>query len=214
MSNNRTVLIRSWLRRRHLTWTPLLLLLAIAATGCDDDPTGVEPDVDELFTFEDQLEGWTPAGTDLDDPPVDWSIERSDEEAESGSHSLRLFLNNMNDAGKIWVQRPFQVSPDQQYKVEVSFSFGTADFGSVNHWSIITGAHLDAPLTREELTFQDETANGSESDVGLRWLEKSYTLTIASDSEGEIWVTVGVWGRWETPRTYYVDNLRIRIIPQ
>ena len=30
-------------------------------------------------------------------------------------------------------------------------------------------------------------------------------------ADGMIHVVIGVWGTWETPRTYYVDDVRVRL---
>jgi hypothetical protein len=42
------------------------------------------------------------------------------------------------------------------------------------------------------------------------WLDKAYGLDVRSGSSGMLYVIIGVWGVWETPRTYYVDDVRIK----
>jgi len=161
------------------------------------------------FSFETDEEGWQACGTDLSDPPVEWSVRRTTETAEDGVACLRFFLNNLNDAGKIWVERPFDVKPNRRYRVTVSYAFGTADFGEVNLWRIITGVAPAPPTGSADLMFQDSTGSGSDSDEGYRWLEKSYSFDVPSGPDGVLYVTIGVWGTWETPRTYYVDGVRV-----
>jgi hypothetical protein len=34
-------------------------------------------------------------------------------------------------------------------------------------------------------------------------------MRAVSDPGGRIHIVIGVWGTWETPRTYYVDNVRL-----
>ena len=93
----------------------------------------------------------------------------------------------------------------------MQFSFGTADWGDLNHWTIIAGVRTSPAVTRDDLTYQGTTANGESSDTGYKWLEKSYDFTVTSDADGTLYVDIGVWGTWETPRVYYIDNVRIRI---
>ncbi len=164
-----------------------------------------------FFSFEEEMEGWVKNGTDLDNPPVEWSVGRSENLATHGDYSLRYYLSNVNDAGKIWIERPFQVEPNTSYKVNVSYDFASADYGDINLWKIITGVHKTTPRDSGELIFQGDTGNGASSDVGYKWMDKSYEFTINSDSNGEIYLVIGVWGTWETGRFYYLDNLNVNI---
>ena len=59
-----------------------------------------------------------------------------------------------------------------------------------------------------------ETGNGAGTDVGFLWSPKEFTRTGRSSAGGTLHVLLGVWGTWETPRTYYLDSLRVRIMPQ
>ena len=122
----------------------------------------------------------------------------------------RLFVDNRNGMSKIWLERTVDVSPNLAYDVDISFDFGTADFGQANLWRILSGAHTHSPATGAELTVQDATGNGSGSGVGVQWLPKSYRVRALSDAGGHMRIVIGVWGMWETPRTYYVDNVRLR----
>ena len=161
------------------------------------------------YSFEQDMENWEGQGIDLDYPSVDWLIHRSDTMAFDGNISLKFYLNNLNDAGKIWVEREFDVIPGLMYEVNIEYAFATADFGSFNLWRIITGVVEKPPETRDDLIFQDDTGNGYDTDVGYTWLNKSYIFTINSTNDGKLCVIIGIWGTWETPRTYYVDSIHI-----
>jgi len=190
------------------------------------------PSEEETYSFEQDMEGWAAGGTDLywgncsagasairpsvvaqGNCSVAWSVERTTELAREGAFSVRLSLENLNDAGKIWIERPFNVTPERTYRVHVSFAFASADFGSVNHWRIIAGALSERPTSADDLTsaYREDTGNGLDSPSGHVWLEKGYDSTVRSDSGGRLWVLVGVWGTWEGPRTYYVDVVRVSI---
>ncbi len=142
----------------------------------------------------------------MDNPPVEWSIQRTQEMSKEGNTALKLYLSNLNDAGKIWVERSFLVKPNTLYQVNVKYSFASGDYGIANHWTLITGLTQKPAKTRDDLTYQGDTGNGSGT-PGYKWLDKSYDFTMQSGSEGKLYLTIGVWGTWETPRTYYIDGV-------
>ena len=158
-------------------------------------------------SFEKDMEGWEVNGTDLDDPPVEWTIERSEAIASYGETSVMLYLNNTNGAGKIWIEREFEAEPNHTYEVSVDYDLASADWGDVNLWTIITGVVPES--ANIELASQGDTGNDASPEDGFVWLSKSYAFTAESDTEGELLVVIGVWGTWETARTYYLDNIEV-----
>jgi hypothetical protein len=147
---------------------------------------------------------------ELGNSTIEWSIAQSQERARNGSSSLRLFLENWNDMGKIWVERGFVLEPNTVYRVDVSYAFASADWDVANFFRVITGVLQEPPKTRDELVYQGGTGNGHpDSDVGYVWLDSSYTFAVQSNVNGKIYVILGVWGVWETPRTYYLDSIRV-----
>ena len=198
-------------------------LLATAAltalAACSDDPAGppAGAPVTASFSFESGMEGWTAHGIDLvvDGREIEWSVEPSRDRASDGAQSLRLYLDNMTDAAKIWAEREIEVRPNQSYGVRIDFAFASADYGDVNLFRVIAGAFTSPPRRREVLApaFRDETGNNSSTDAGYQWQTRSYSTTANSDASGRIHVAVGVWGTWETARTYYIDDVRITLTP-
>jgi hypothetical protein len=191
-------------------WVPVASAVGVLAAACGASTD--EPFLRQTFgfTFESDLGGWVADGTDLDDPPVTWSVERSDELAERGDWSVRFSLDNLNDAGKIWMERPFELQPGATYDVEAAFDFASADFGDIGLWTIIAGVSEADPETVDDLDFQDETGNGASDDVGHVWGARSYSLgTATAGGNGLLWVALGVWGTFETSRTYFVDDLEL-----
>ena len=191
-------------------WLPVASAVGVLAGGCGASTD--EPFLRQTFgfTFESDAGDWVPDGTDLEDPPVTWSVERSDELAERGDWAIRLSLDNLNDAGKIWMERAFELRPNGTYDVEVALDFASADFGEIGLWTIIAGVSESDPETVDDLVFRDETGNGSSEDVGHLWGTRSYSLEPATaDEDGLLWVALGVWGTFETSRTYFVDDLEL-----
>jgi hypothetical protein len=157
------------------------------------------------------MQGWEPRAldTDLANFTINWSIARSQERAKDGNTALKLYLENNNDKGKIWVEHNFDVQPNTQYNVNISYAFASADWGDANHFIIITGVLPKSPQSRDELVYQGSTANGADSDVGFLWLDKQYSFVAQSDSTGKLHAVIGVWGVWETARTYFIDSVKI-----
>jgi hypothetical protein len=164
-----------------------------------------------IFSFESGLEGWTPKGTDLNSPPIQWSIESSQDLASDGTRSAKFELWNYNDAGKIWLERAFTVQPNQPYHVTIQFTPGTQDWGDLNFFTIIAGVRTAPAVTHNDLTYQDPTGNGEQHDAGYEWLEKSYDFHVVAGSDGTLYLDIGIWGTWETYRAYYIDNVRVTI---
>lgn len=191
----------------------LIVATAIIATGIYVTQIPKDEGIENLhnFPFEKGMDGWKADGTDLDNPPIEWSIERTDNYSYAGNHSVRLYLDNMNDAGKIWMEKNFSVKPGVLYTVNVSYMFGTTDYGEFNLFKIITGAYSKNPEKRSDLLIQGDTGHHTDEQEEVVWLDKNYSFNVISDENGTIYVNIGVWGTWETPRTYYVDGLSISI---
>ena len=194
----------------------ITLAAGTALTACDTTgPTPPDDDpIEATFTFEANMEGWRAVAIDTLNPPIDWHVRHTTDEAVVGEGSVELQLDNLNDQGKVWMERAFELEPDQEYDVMVEYAFGTSDWGDVNLFTIIAGVHTDPPRSAEDLTFQGETGHGEDSDVGLVWLDKSYDFSVTAPADGDVHVTIGVWGTWETLRTYYVDDVSVQFVPR
>lgn len=186
------------------------LVFVLFFSGCGG---GTVPILSDYSSFETDFDGWTTNGMDLLNPTVDWSITRSQDRARDGSTSVKLYLNNLNDAGKIWIEKTYSVQQNRNYLVKVTYSFATQDWGNVNFWTIITGALPGHPQVMQDLgpAFQGDTSSGSTGPADFVWLDKSYTLSTRTDSTATIHVVIGIWGTYEVARTYYVDNVRVDI---
>ncbi len=163
-----------------------------------------------FYSFENGMNGWTKNGLDLDHPPINWSVETTTNESYSDNSSVKFYLDNINDAGKIWMEKFFDVEKNSLYDVDVRYKFGTSDFGTVNLFKIITTISVDNISNRDDLVYQGETGNNKESEEFV-WLNKSIDSIIETNENGSIYINIGVWGSHETNRTYYVDDVNITI---
>jgi hypothetical protein len=183
-----------------------------AATASEAAPANTSAyQASYFYTYEGSLQTWSKDATDLElgDGEIEWSIIPKTTFPYQGSYSLEYYLNNMNDAGKIWVEKSFSVPANRTYKVDVSYKLASNDWGDVNNFAILTGASTTNPEVAADVVPQGDTYNGGTHNYV--WLNKSYSFNVTANSLGKIWVHVGVWGTWETPRTYYYDNVSITI---
>jgi hypothetical protein len=187
----------------------MLLALVCIAAGCSETFTGPAANPYFVFSFEGSMEGWTKNGYDLDDPPVPWEISLSLDRARDGASSVRLFVNNINDKSKIYIERAFAVDTSATYRVGVQYYLATSDWGQVNLWTLITGATSHPAAAAADLTFQGSTGNGRGSDVGPVWVYQAYEFDVKSSNTGKIWVQIGVWGNSEFGRSYYLDAVHV-----
>ena len=165
-----------------------------------------KPEGSEFYSFENDMEGWTPNATDLEFGTglIDWSISRSRSLSEDGFTSLKFDLNNLNGKGKVWIEKVFIVEPRQTYRVTIDYALASADGGAIRTNRIITGALRAHSQTGDDLgaAFQDETRN--EGHWG--WLHKKYEITVRSKKR-RLYVVVGIWGTQEERKTYYFDSI-------
>ena len=192
--------------RRVFCW---LLPLVMVLVGCNSLETPAERGAYYVFPFENDLEGWIVKGIDLDNPPVTWSIIRSQEVVRGGKSAVKFTLSNLNGRAKIWLERPFDLDPDQRYRVKIEYAFASADGGEVNSWRLITGVVPKPFQNGDDFVYQGDTVSGLSPAAGHQWLEKSYDFTVQADSEGRVYAGIGVWGTWEAGRSYFLDNVRI-----
>lgn len=204
---------------RGLPGRSAILVMLLLASACSDPAA---PEGSGFWSFESGMEGWVAAAADTNSPdagglqpPLEWWARPSAERASHGSQSVEIFLENWNDAMKVWIVREFAVEPDRNYEVGLAFDFASRDYGDVNNFQILAGAAPAAPTTVEEVMgvgrVDVSTGNGAASDTGFLWRRRQFSFLSRSSGEGKLYVLVGVWGTWESPRTYYVDNVRVNI---
>jgi len=70
-----------------------------------------------------------------------------------------------------------------------------------------TGAEVIKGITEGD--FPEGTYNGGMD--GYVWLEKSIQKEITAGADGNLYIILGIWGTWEGPRTYYFDNLILKL---
>jgi len=164
-----------------------------AATYCYDFETGT-------------IQGWT--ANIINDGGWPWHITPSHLVVDQGLWSLELYMANYTDAMHVWMDRYYLPPTGHAYKLTLTWRFATADWGIANLFNVIAYAGPKA-TGHSDFTVIGSTSNGDKPT--WVWLTKKYS-PVATHSGG-FWAGLGVWGTWETPRTYYIDNVRVDITP-
>jgi hypothetical protein len=205
---------------RRLIGSGVLSFAAFILSSCGGATEPQIPIVELQSSFEAGLEGWTVDATDIivGGAEIPWWVRPGTALAFEGSSALEFYMANYTDAAKIWIVRPIAVPANLPYRVTISYSFGTKDYGDLNLFSLVSGAASANPrslASDPSRSFVHEaTSNGAPNDVGYRWIQKQTEVNVVSNAEGYLYVVVGVWGNWETERTYYVDALHVQVYPR
>lgn len=202
------------LRRRAALWALPALLLTPLACDDDDDPTAPTTPISFQTSFEDGAAGFVADGTDLSDPMVTWSVDRTEAFASDGDASMVLALDNVNDQAKIWMEREIVgLKPDTDYLVELSFDFGSSDWGDVNLWTLFADVTGISPTVWSDFSdaYVTTTANGASEASGVIFDQKTVSMAARTEQDGRLHVSIGIWGTYEVARSYYVDDVGITV---
>ena len=165
------------------------------------------PEFELSYSFENGLEGWTVSSADLG--AGSWAAESSTERATDGTRSVRLSLGNPGGAGKGWITRELQLTPNKSYTAEISIDLATADHSVADAWKLILTARETPPAGAASLDFQGDTSSGRDTAMGVTWVEKRFVVPVQADDEGKLYLSLGVWGTSPGTRTYWVDHVQL-----
>lgn len=194
-------------------------VLVLLACSDSQQPSPPGPKMLEIGdSFEDGFPAWTINSLDVevDTVEIDWYVATSDERASHGLSSAKLYVDNLTDAAKIWLERSVKATPNRAYRVTISFDLASSDYGDVNLFSILANVLPYNPATRDDVTagvlagdFPEGTHNGGVRD--FVWLDKSLTKSVTTRDDGRLYFILGIWGTWEGERTYYFDDFTLAV---
>jgi hypothetical protein len=216
---------------RTLAGAVLAAAAGFGTAACDGD-SGSGPDGgtgSAFFSFEGGLEGWRPDSADFCEldpvtrtcapgtPFAATAVEVVQAPASRGSQSVRLSGDNLTDAVKVWIERPFRVEAGRDLTVTVSFDFGTED-EEIGAWELIGAVSASDPTAAFAAGGRDRIGDFvrlgstvSPEPGRLTFLPKSFSGRVTSGPRGELWVAIGVWGTFEVEREYFVDRVTVEI---
>lgn len=188
---------------------PLFLTPVFFAGVCDPGDIDILPVLEDSFSFEVGLEGWSVVASDLGTPPATWSVEVSTEQSTSGASALKVGINNTGGQARVFMKRPFDLEPETEYQIDVRMQLASQDAGAANAWNVVAGASLLEPLDAAGLAVIGTTDNET-SEASLQWSERSGILSIRTGPEsGRVWISAGVWATSAFDRTYWIDDLAV-----
>jgi hypothetical protein len=192
----------------------VLIGLVISCSVVAGRPTASDSaTIDQSYSFENDFEGWTVNGTHIN-PDLPSPVTRSQDMAKDGLYSLRFDVNRDEFFQFLWIERVFNVEPNQVYDMEVDYALGTRDCCS-NPFLNLAGALTRTPAVLADLTSvgQDIVDNGLDTGV-YTWVDKQFTSTHRSDDQGQFHVVIGFFGEFDFRRIEYIDSVHIRISPR
>jgi hypothetical protein len=136
---------------------------------------------------------------------VQWHIRYVSNISRSAMHSMELFIDGKQDDGTIWLERKISVKENTQIRISVSFWF----YSEQESFNTIAAVVAYAGLVEPQV--EDDFAVVGLANEAAGWKNYVYTADLNTDSNGEVWVAVGITVRWETYMTYYIDDVRIEI---
>jgi hypothetical protein len=189
------------------------MALLVFLTGCGNSTAPPDQVIGFSDSFEFGLSDWSVRSleTRVDTSTIDWHIITTDQMASVGSFSTEVYMENLTDAAKIWLERSLDVEPKRTYTATISFDLASRAAGNINTFQILANALPASPETGSEVIqgvidgdFPEGTYNGGIE--GYVWLEKSIQKEVTAGADGKLHLILGIWGTWEGPRTYYFDN--------
>ncbi|MBW3582050.1 MAG: hypothetical protein KY455_03030 [Euryarchaeota archaeon] len=136
---------------------------------------------------------------------LDWSLERFQGVARSGTWSLENHINGILDDGVVWAEAPLLATPGTPVPVSITFHVLSEVHSDVNNWGVVAYLGEEDPEREDDFTVVGQT------DQGAGWRTFCHAAVVTPDADGKVWAAFGISVTWETPRTYYLDDVAVGI---
>ncbi|GAA2973641.1 hypothetical protein [Actinokineospora diospyrosa] len=138
-------------------------------------------------------------------------VDKNTTVARSGTQSARFRIRSFSSAGKPWIQW-YYLNPQQSaaLPVEISFYVRSSAGGSANAWNAAAYAatanpHSDSGSPSAGWQYQSITHTAN------TWAKYTFTTTVNTVSASELNVAVGIGAAWPSTRTYYIDDVTVKV---
>jgi hypothetical protein len=170
-------------------------LLAACLAAC-----GPSPQRSAFFSFEGSLQGWVAQTMDLQVGEA-WSITSDPGAPFDGASSARFFIDSMNGAGKIWLERAFTLPSSRRYRAHIDFvALGSSDVLRADR--LIVGILRAPPRNADQL----QPALQPPGIAGAQWTAHAYELEVEGPA---VTVVIGISGASRGRILYHLDALTV-----
>lgn len=196
--------------RRNLS----IALIAICLQSCDKTgPIVIVPEVTAQYDFENSLDGWVVEAGNLEAPGALWVARQSNVASSLGQGSAEFRIDNLNSNARLWLSRVVTLTPGIEYSLRVTVDIGSRDQEGTTPWNVVATALPGTEVPAASLTDQGSTFSGTPATAGVEFSERTFAIRFRSHEEtGEVAVALGIWGRTQGERVYYMDNLRMEFV--
>jgi len=164
----------------------------------------------EHFSFENDLEGWTPKAIDLNaNTSITDIIKLWRFGAFDGASALRFDLSQENSKGTVWVEKPFSIERGKKYKVTIDMEIVPFSHGFPQKSKLITGVSKRPIESLEDLAWSSEEI--PEKENFARYLNKVSNFVVKAKKTDFLYVVIGIRGKEDVRQIYHFDNLCITI---
>jgi hypothetical protein len=170
-------------------------------------------EIEEWYSFESDFEGWA-IRSNQSEPGLPPPVTHSQERSTDGLTSLEFEINREAIFQVVWIEKVFDVKPNQIYDAIIDYSFASRDCCHSNPSGIVTGVLNQSPgLASRDLIAakQGEADNGETTLSDYKWLNKQFAFTTRTNEQGKLYAVIGV-GAGEFTRTYFLDKVHIKIV--
>lgn len=208
--------------RRDLLATAATVATGVAVAGCSTPraagPSGFEEG------FEGGLDDWDAAGHVGSDAggEFQWQVEATDERTRGGDRSTAIFTEGRFDDGTAWLVRPVSLEAGRRHRFRGSAYYysETESFNVTRHAVLYLGperpdAEGDFPPPDTNSTDDDTAVGGLREplDRAAGWNEYAFEWAPGDPAPSTLYFAVGTSVVWETDRTDFVDDVRLRVDP-
>jgi hypothetical protein len=156
--------------------------------------------------FEDGLGDWV-AGADVPADPnhpgqkVNWTINVVTNQSFAGNHSAQFYIDGSQDDGTIWLTRNITLTPNTTKNITIYFQLWS------NNESFNTIANAVTHISTKNASTEADFHIIGAANQAAGWKNYTYTAQVETGASGNVNVALGISAVWETPMTYYIDDV-------
>jgi hypothetical protein len=165
----------------------------------------------EFFSFENDLEGWTPRAIDLLflNGSLPWSVTRSQQFFQDGGNSAQIEIDNANGRAQVWLEKAIAVEPGRKYRINIEYGFFKQS--ATGQAILLTGVVRKSPPSAHamEPNYQEVIEK-----AGFPWKRRQFQFIVKAKQTSTLYVIIGVFARQNGIHLYNFDNICVSVTPK